>query len=73
MNRYEEVVKILLGWGNVSSKESNEDGNIPLGCTAQCGHERVVKMLLEPDDIYFDKLNESCHIRLYYTTDNRYK
>jgi len=51
MNRHEEVVRILLGQGNVNAQGTEEHGRTPLTRAAVNGHEGVVKILLERNDV----------------------
>jgi len=51
MNGHEEVVRILLGQGNVNAQCTDEDGRTPRSRAAGNGHEGVVKILLERNDV----------------------
>ena len=55
LNGHGEVVKILLGRGDVGPDKLNKDGRTPLWCAAENGHERVVEILLGRDEVKPDK------------------
>jgi len=57
-NGHEEVVKILLGRGEVIPDKANRLGQTPLSDAAQNGHEEVVKMLLRREEV---NPNGSCN------------
>ena len=59
-NGHEEVVKILLGRGEVNPDKPDNDGRTPLSFAAEYGHEGVVKMLLGREEVNPDK---SCNDR----------
>ena len=54
-NGHEEVVKILLGRGEISPDKPDNKGQTPLSDAAQHGHEGVVKILLGREDVNPDR------------------
>jgi len=54
-NGHEEVVKLLLGRGDVKPNRRCVGDRTPLLCAAWRGHEGVVKMLLDLEDIHPDE------------------
>ena len=56
-NGHEEVVKILLGRGEVNPDKTDKFGTTPLSAAAQNGHEGVVKRLLGREEVNPDKVD----------------
>ena len=54
-NGHEEVVKILLGCGEVNPDKPDDDGQTPLSYAAWNGHEGVVKILLGREEVNPDR------------------
>jgi len=50
-NGHDEVVKMLLGRGEVDPDEPNRYGQTPLSYAAEKGNEEVVKILLEREEV----------------------
>ena len=54
-NGHEEVVKILLGRGDINPNKPDKFGRTPLWRATRNGHERVVQALLRRDEVNPDK------------------
>jgi len=65
-NGHEEVVKILLGRGEVTPDKANKFGKTPLSDAARNGHVEVVKILLEREDVNPDAPDKHGQTPLWY-------
>lgn len=52
------MVKLLLGRQNVDVNYRDDKGRIPLALVAWDGHEAVVKLLLERQEVPFQRCRE---------------
>jgi len=68
-NGHEEVVKILLGRGEVIPDKGNKLGQTPLLEAARNGHQEVVKILLGCEEVSPDKPDESGRTPLFYAAE----
>jgi len=69
-NGHEEVVKILLGRGEVIPDKENKSGRTPLLDAARNGHEQVVKILLGHEEVNPNKPDNYGQTPLSYAAKN---
>jgi len=69
-NGHEDVVKILLGRGEIIPDKANKFGQTPLLDASRNGHEEVVKILLGREEVNSDKPDEGGRTPLSYAAGN---
>ena len=69
-NGHEEVVKFLLGRGEVNPDKASDDGETPLLYAAQNGHEAVIKILLGWEGVNPDQADNFDGTPLLYAAQN---